>query len=124
MTELGWIVAWYHRALEAGVVDTGKIIEFTWLQFTYAFKRQNTGGLRHRFQDQNARKNRFTREMPLEKRFINRNVLHCTQVFVLFKFQHAVYQQKRIAVRQQLLNLFNFQSMSFSSQNTLPVLKI
>ncbi|EJK92659.1 hypothetical Protein UUU_06450 [Klebsiella pneumoniae subsp. pneumoniae DSM 30104 = JCM 1662 = NBRC 14940] len=59
--------------------------------------------------------------MPLEKRLVYRNIFYCAQKTTFFKIQHAVYQQERVTVRQKFQNLFNVQSMSVSSQNTLPV---
>ncbi|ADD75971.1 Hypothetical Protein PANA_0804 [Pantoea ananatis LMG 20103] len=96
------LIARYDRTLETGIINASKIIKLAWLQFTHAFKCQNAGGLCHRFQNQNAGKNRFTREMPLEKRLVKGDILYGAQIFVFFKIQHAIHQQKRITVRQQL----------------------
>ncbi len=47
---------WHHRTLKARFINTREIIQFAGFQFPNAFKRQNTGCLRHRFQNQHAGK--------------------------------------------------------------------
>ncbi|SAE22291.1 Uncharacterised protein [Enterobacter cloacae] len=86
------LITRHDRTLEARLIDTREVIEFTRLQFTYAFKRQNTGSLCHRFQDQHTREDRFTREVPLEERLVNGDIFHCAQKTTFFKIQHTVYQ--------------------------------
>ena len=95
------LITRHDRALKARFVNTCEVIQLTRLQFTNAFKRQDTGGLSHRFQDQYAREDRLPREMPLEEWLVYRNIFHCAQKTTFFKIQHTVYQQKRVAVRQK-----------------------
>ncbi|MNN41746.1 hypothetical protein D3C81_1558830 [compost metagenome] len=95
------LIARYDRTLEACFIDTSEIIQLAWLQFSYAFKRQNTRCLGHCFQNQHARENRFTREVALEERLVNGYIFHCAQKTTFFKIQHTINQQKRKTVRQK-----------------------
>lgn len=86
------LIAWHHRTLKARFINTREIIQFARFQFTNAFKRQNTGCLRHRFQNQHAWQNRFARKVPLEKRLVDGDIFHRTQKTTFFKVQHAIDQ--------------------------------
>ncbi len=114
------LIARYYRAFEACFIDTREVVQLARFQFSDAFERQNPGGLRHCFQNQDARQNRLTVEVPRKTARLQKH-FYCAQKTTFFKIQHAVYQQERVTVRQKFQNLFNVQSMSVSSQNTLPV---
>ena len=75
--------------------------------FTRSGNHQSAGRLSHRFDLQNARHNRIAGEMSLEKLFIHGHVLYADALFAgNFDFQ-PVHQQKGIAVRQKIHDIFN-----------------
>jgi hypothetical protein len=43
--------------------------------------------------------------VTLEKRFVDRHILDADDAPVRFEFQDAIYKQKRIAMRQERLDL-------------------
>ncbi|MOA20443.1 hypothetical protein D3C78_1408860 [compost metagenome] len=60
--------------------------------------------MRQGFEHEHARHDGTAGEMSLEIRLIERDVLDGLDALVALKFQHLVYQQKRVAVRQLLEN--------------------
>ena len=60
--------------------------------------------LGHSLDDQNARHNRIAREVPHEKRFVDRNVLDGNDAFGAHQLKYAIDQQQRITMRQNLEN--------------------
>ena len=65
-------------------------------------EREQRGGLRQRFEHQHARHHRPVREVAVEERLVDRDVLERDDALALLQLQHAVDQQERIAVRQVL----------------------
>ena len=73
--------------------------------------------LGHGFGDEDAGHDRFSREMALEKLFIEGRILDADGIFHRFKFDDAVYEQHGIAMRQNFHNISYFQSHENSSLN-------
>src|SRR6478609_9371848 len=95
-------VARHHGAPEARLVDCHEINErrlFKLLDVTHA---ERAGGLRHAFNEENARHHRIAREVPLEIGLVGGDVLDADGRAVTVHVDDAVDEKERIAMRQKL----------------------
>jgi hypothetical protein len=89
---------------EAAAVNARKVNPFVF-RVGMSIEKQRSADLRHRFDKERARHDRMTRKMPLKKRFAERDVFYPDHKGFAVGFQNAVNQQKRIPMRQNLLNI-------------------
>jgi hypothetical protein len=116
----------YHRTPEPAVVDPGKINQLRLPVFVLA-EQKDDANLGQSFDDQYARHDRMLREMPGEKRFVDGYVLYRDHAAETIRFQHAVHQEKRVAVRQDIQNfadLLNGKFAGFHSFSAGPESKL
>jgi methylaspartate ammonia-lyase len=100
------LVARLHHALEARAVDAGEVVQARAVRLlAFRRERQQRRGLGQRLQHQHARHHRTVREVPVEERLVDRDVLQRLDAHVLLELEHAVDEQERIAVRQLLDDL-------------------
>src|ERR1700680_4268470 len=69
------------------------------------FQNERPPELRHRLDHVHARQHRITRKMPLEKRFVDREVLVAYGAFERFEVGDAIDEEHRVAMRQDLHDL-------------------
>src|SRR4029453_11347750 len=100
------LVAGSNRTLETGGVDAGEVVNGLFIECdVQGCERQQRRGLGHGFQHQHARHHGPVREVANEKRLVDRHVLERLDALAFFDFEHAVHQQKGIAMRQLLEDL-------------------
>ena len=116
------LVARLNDALEAGVVDAGKVEEALLRIHVLgqARKRDDGAGLGHRFNDENARHYRSLGEVSGELRLVHRDVLdrHDAVEFI-GELDNAVNQEKRIPVGQLLHDVQNVEALRHGSDLSL-----
>src|SRR5690606_17336339 len=93
-------ISGHHGAAELGIVD-GHEIDQRRLVLAGRANADRTSRLRHGLDDKHSRHHRLLWKMPLEMRFVRRDVLDADRGIVAVDFNDAVDEQKRIAVRQQ-----------------------
>src|SRR5271157_2865870 len=100
------LIARQHWAAELSVFDAGKIDELSVLvrQVTVDHYTRHLG---HAFNDQHPGHDRRAREMALEKRLIDGDVLEPDNAFVALDFQYAVNQQKGITMWKKAHDIHN-----------------
>ena len=112
------LIAGLNDALEARVVDAGKVEEAV-LRIDFvgdAGERNDGAGLSHRLDDEHARHDGHVREVPRELRFVGRHILdrHDGRQIV-GKFDHPVDQKKGKAMRKHLHDFLNVQALRHSA---------
>lgn len=99
------LVAWFHLPLKAAVVDAGEKSEAAAVFF--ALQEDDGADLGERLDDQHAGHDRVFGEVAGEKRFVGADVFDADGALSFFDFQNAVNKQKRIAVRDDRLDLLD-----------------
>ena len=112
------LIAGLNDALEARVVDAGKVEEAV-LRIDFvgdAGERNDGAGLSHRLDDEHARHDGHVREVSRELRFVGRHILdrHDGRQIV-GKFDHPVDQKKGKAMRKHLHDFLNVQALRHSA---------
>jgi hypothetical protein len=107
------LIARMDGVTEAQLVDARKIRNQAAVFFR--IEQRDAADLGHGFRQQHARHNRLAREVALEKQFVERRVLNADSVFHRFQLDDAVYEQHRIAMRQNFHNIRYFQNHMNSS---------
>jgi len=106
------LIPGFDRLFETCFIDTYQIVEG--IAFCTAIsrsERQQAGRLRQCLQDQHTRHNRLAGEMALKKWFVDSNIFNAHQRLSFMEFHHPVDKQKRITVRQQILNFENIHGL-------------
>src|SRR5690606_21602094 len=76
---------------------------------------EDTGSLRHGFDDQHTRHDRVFREMSVEERLIDADILVGANSLAFdVQVHHTIHQQERIAVRQIFTNFVDVHHVRFS----------
>src|SRR5262249_48827763 len=96
-------VAWLDHALEAAVVDPGE--EGDLAAVLLLDEHGNGSGLRHRLDDQNAGHHRPAGEVTREPRILGSDLASGDDAPARLELEHLVDQEKRLAVREDLLDL-------------------
>jgi hypothetical protein len=94
-----------HLAPKLAAVYAGKKGNFA-LRRVIRIVQQYSADLRHRLNHQYSWHHPIRREMPLEKRFIERHVFDPNGVLVPHNFQNTIDEDKRIPMWQQRQYLF------------------
>ena len=95
------LVAGQHRAAELRLVDADEVHELP-LRIVDRVEEQHAAGLRHRLDDEHRRHDRMAREVALEERLVDGDVLDADDALALLELEDAVHEQERIAVRHDL----------------------
>jgi hypothetical protein len=99
-------VTGHDRFFEPSIVDPDEVVDQALVgPMLFTVKRQDRAGLRHRLDDQHPRHHRVMREMALEVRLVDRDILESSQMLARLAGEHPVDHQERVAVRQILENL-------------------
>src|SRR5580704_17537977 len=93
-------VAWHDRLAKPGLVDAHEIKKRRLSTGRMRVDAQNPSGLGHALDQKDAGHDRALREMPLELRLVDADILDADAEFVAPRLDHAVDHQKWIAVRQ------------------------
>ena len=96
-------VARKHWFAEAGLVDTHEVDDAL-LDIVVAVEHHDAAGLGHGFKNENARHDRISRKMALEKGFVDGDVFDRDNFFVKLKLDYLVDQKEGIAMGENLLN--------------------
>ena len=98
-------VTGHHWPAKTRFLDPGKEHEFAIPIFDFA-QRQNRAALRQGFDHQHSRHDRSAGKMSLKERFVDADLFDADNFFTRLKFDYAIYQQKRITMRQELSDTF------------------
>src|SRR6185312_209893 len=96
------LIAGQHGLAKLGVVDAHEVDELGVIIFSDVRNAKRTGRLRQPLDDQHTGHHRKLREMALKEWLVDRDVLDADAAFVSIHVVHAIDEQERIAVRQQL----------------------
>src|SRR6266702_1581207 len=94
------LISGRHRFAEAGIVDRHKVGNLLSDCFIGSQIPHDAGYLGHGLDDQYARHYRVSGKMPLEKRFVDRDIFYTYATYSMVHFNNPVYHQKWIAMRQ------------------------
>src|SRR2546430_3515065 len=93
-------IPWQDGLPEPSLVDTHEINERRLFAGPMRVDAKNARGLRHALDQKNTWHDRTLREMPLELRLVDTDILDADAKFVAPRLDHAVNHQERIAVGQ------------------------
>ena len=101
------LIARHHRTPEPCLLDSRKHHQHL-VAIRNLRQQQQPASLRNRLHDQHARHDRLLRKVSLKKWFRDRHILQRNDPLHAHQFQHAIDQQKREAMRQNLEDVANF----------------
>src|SRR6202034_2355171 len=98
------LIPWAHRTPKFSALDPGKHHHLIGAVLHFG-EQQSPAGLGDRFHNQHSRHDRQSREMPGKKRLVDSYILDSDDALLALQLQHAVNQEKRIAMRKDAQDL-------------------